>query len=200
MFTVQALTGTLVHLEPLIQDHRDNLRIAAKDERIWTNMLVDGAGLEFEKWFDDAIAEQAAGRRIAFVVRLRSDGRIVGSTSFLDIHERHQRVEIGSTWYIPEMWSTSVNPECKFLLLQHAFEVFGVNRVALITDLRNDRSQAAIAKLGAIREGVLRSHMITRGDRIRDSVVFSIVADEWPTVKARLQARLAEHLATISNS
>ena len=104
---------------------------------------------------------------------------------------QHRRVEIGSTWYTPEVWRTQVNPECKLLLLAHAFDVLGVNRVSLCTDVRNSRSQAAIEKLGAVKEGIMRSHMITQGGRIRDSVLYSIVSDDWPQVKARLIARLA---------
>jgi RimJ/RimL family protein N-acetyltransferase len=100
-------------------------------------------------------------------------------------------VEIGSTWYTPDVWGTRVNPECKLLLLAHAFDALGMNRVSLCTDARNARSQAAIEKLGAVKEGVLRSHMVTQGGRIRDSVLYSIVIEEWPEVKARLAARLA---------
>jgi RimJ/RimL family protein N-acetyltransferase len=101
-------------------------------------------------------------------------------------------VEISSTWYTPDVWGTQINPECKLLLLAHAFDVLGMNRVALCTDVRNARSQAAIEKLGAVREGTLRSHMVTQGDRVRDSVLYSIVLEDSPEVKARLTARLAE--------
>lgn len=184
------LRGTWVQLEPLLEAHREPLRLAANDERIWRHMLYDGRGPELDFWFDRALANSQKGLQIPFAVRLLADGRVVGSTSYLDPVEQHKRIEIGATWYAPDVWETAVNPECKLLLLRHAFEVFGVNRVALITDLRNERSQAAIAKLGAVREGVLRSHMITRGDRIRDSVTFSIIAAEWPAVKAQLEARL----------
>ena len=121
-----------------------------------------------------------------------ADDRWVGSTSYLDVTPRHKRVEIGSTWYQPDAWGTVVNPECKFLLLAHAFEVLAVNRVTLLTDVLNVRSQAAIAKLGAVREGVLRSHMVSQGGRVRDSVIFSIVAAEWPAVRAGLMARLTQ--------
>jgi len=108
---------------------------------------------------------------------------------------KHHRVEIGSTWYVPAVWSTRINPECKLLLLAHAFEVLGMNRVSFCTDIRNTRSQAAIAKLGAVKEGILRSHMITQGGRVRDTVLFSIVLADWPAVKAQLTARLASETA-----
>src|SRR5262249_14468248 len=123
--------------------------------------------------------------------RRLAEGALVGITSYLDSHVRNKRIEVGSTWYRPDVWQTRVNPECKLLLLAHAFEVLGVNRVALVTDVRNTRSQSAIAKLGAVREGVLRAHMISQGGRVRDSVVFSTVAAEGPAAKERLIARAA---------
>ena len=190
-WTVPALTGRWVRLEPLAEAHREALRRAAADERIWKNTLVVGRGPGFDASFDDAFVQRDAGRQIPFAVRLLTDDRLIGSTSYLDVNPRHKRVEIGSTWYEPAVWGTAVNPECKLLLLAHAFEVLGVNRVALVTDLRNEHSQAAIAKLGAVREGVLRAHMVTQGERVRDSVVFSIVVAEWPRVKERLTGRLS---------
>jgi RimJ/RimL family protein N-acetyltransferase len=150
-------------------------------------------GPEFDRWFDDALAQQSLGRQVPFAVRCRADQVVVGSTSYLDPVPRHLRVEIGSTWYTPAVWGTQVNPECKLLLLTHAFDVLGMNRVSLCTDAHNARSQAAIEKLGAMKEGVLRSHMVTQGGRIRDSVLYSIVIKEWPPVKARLVARLGCH-------
>ncbi len=185
------LEGRWVRLEPLDEGHREPLCAAADDERIWRHALTDARGRGFDAWFADALARRDAGRRVPFAVRLRDGGRLVGSTSLLDYDPRHHTVEIGSTWYAPDVWGTRVNPECKLLLLQHAFEALGVNRVSLVTDVLNERSQAAIAKLGAVREGVLRSHMVRKGGRVRDSVLFSIIAPEWPTVKAGLLARLS---------
>jgi RimJ/RimL family protein N-acetyltransferase len=187
---VPMLTGRRVQLEPLVEVHREALRAAADDPRIWQHMIVPLRGPEFDTSFDLSLAQRASGHRLPFAVRRLADGRVVGSTSYIEPHERHKRVEIGATWYVPEEWGTAVNPECKFLLLQHAFEVLGVNRVSFITDVCNERSQAAIAKLGAVREGVLRSHMVVQGGRIRDSVQFSIIAGEWPAVRARLLERL----------
>jgi RimJ/RimL family protein N-acetyltransferase len=185
------LTGRWVQLEPLDQSHREGLRAAADDERIWQHTLVVARGVGFDPWLDDVTAQRDAGRQVPFAVRRLAGGKLVGSTSFLDPSLRHKRLEIGSTWYIPEVWGTEVNPESKLLLLTHAFEVLGMNRVAFVTDSRNERSQAAIARLGAVREGVCRSHMITQGGRVRDSVLFSIIAAEWPKVKEQLTARLA---------
>jgi len=187
---VVPLSNPWVELVPLNESHREPLRVAAEDDRIWQFTLTRASGAGFDPWFDDALAEHAAGRRVPFAVRRASDGRWVGSTSYLDVALRHRRVEIGSTWYHPDTWGTAINPACKFLLLAHAFDTVGVNRVALQTDALNTRSQAAIAKLGATREGVLRSHMVSQNGRIRDSVLFSIVAAEWPTVRANLLGRL----------
>ncbi len=185
------LKGRWVQLEPLGDQHRDALRIAADDERIWVHTLMVARGPEFDRWFDYALSLGAAGRQLPFAVRRLADQVVVGSTSYLDPMPEHRRVEIGSTWYIPDVWGTQVNPECKLLLLAHAFDVLGMNRVSLCTDVRNTRSQAAIEKLGAVREGILRSHMVTQGGRVRDSVLYSIVLEDWPEVKARLIARLA---------
>jgi RimJ/RimL family protein N-acetyltransferase len=187
---IGVLTGSWVRLEPLAEPHREGLRIAAGDVRIWTHMLVSAVGPEFDRWFDDALRLRLAGQRDPFAVRRVSDESLVGSTSYLDPVVEHRRIEIGSTWYCPHVWGTQVNPECKLLLLAHAFEVLGMNRVSLCTDERNRRSQAAIEKLGAVKEGLLRAHMITQGGRARNTVIYSIIAPDWPKVKQRLQDRL----------
>ena len=184
------LSGRHVRLEPLAEAHREPLRLAADDERIWRHTITVARGPRFDEWFDDALAQYAGGMRLPFAVRRLADDTLIGSTSYLDVVLKHQRVEIGSTWYRPECWGTTINPECKLLLLAHAFDGLGVNRVAFITDRLNERSQAAIAKLGAVREGVLRAHMVVQGGRVRDSVMFSITSDEWPPVRERLTARL----------
>lgn len=188
--TAPPLLGKWVRLEPLAEEHREPLRAAGADERIWTFLAIGGPGPAFDEVFDDALAQRAAGKRLPYAVRLLSTGEFVGATSYIDPLPAHRRVEIGWTWYRPDQWATAVNPECKFLLLRHAFETLGLNRVAFHADLLNVRSLAAIAKLGATREGVLRAHAVTRGGRVRDTVVFSIIAQEWPAVKARLLHRL----------
>ena len=185
------LAGRWVRLEPLAEEHREPLRAAANDDRIWENMTILARGPGFDDWFDAAIDLGRDGKRVPWAVRRIADDALIGSTSFLDPVPEHKRVEIGATWYRPDAWATAVNPECKLLLMTHAFETLGFNRVSYVTDLRNTRSQAAIAKLGAQREGVLRSHMITRGGRIRDSVIFAITAADWPGIKERLLLRLA---------
>jgi RimJ/RimL family protein N-acetyltransferase len=175
MIVVPVLKGERVQLEPLAAELREGLRSAADDERIWQHTLVLARGAGFDAWFDGTLAQRDAGRQVPFAVRLLTDNRLVGSTSFLDPSLQHRRIEIGSTWYNPAVWGGPVNPECKLLLLGHAFEVLGMNRVSFHTDLRNTRSQAAIARLGAVR----------------DTVVFSITVAEWPGVRQRLRERLA---------
>src|SRR5262249_3453075 len=150
------------------------LRAAADDDRIWVHTLMVARGPEFDRWFDRVLHNRSAQEQFPFAVRTLADQAIVGSTSYLDPAPAHHRIEIGSTWYLPAVWGTLVNPECKLLLLAHAFEVHHMNRVALCTDVRNKHSQAAIEKLGAVKEGILRAHMVTQGGRIRDTVLYSI--------------------------
>jgi RimJ/RimL family protein N-acetyltransferase len=128
--------------------------------------------------------------QMPFAVVLQDDGAIVGSTSFMDVQPQHRHVEIGCTWYTPAVRGTVVNPESKLLLLRHAFDAMGCVRVTLKCDGRNEVSQRAIAKLGAVREGTLRHHRIQPDGFIRDTVYFSIVAAEWPAVREKLEARL----------
>ena len=185
------LAGRFVRLEPLAEEHRAGLRGAGDDDRVWEHMSLLGRGEGFDRFFSTALAQRAAGKRLPFAVRLLATGELIGSTSYLDPVPEHKRVEIGWTWYRPDHWATAVNPECKLLLLTHAFDTLGLNRVSFLTDLRNTRSQAAIARLGAVREGVMRCHAITRGGRVRDSVLFAITSNDWPIVKEQLTRRLA---------
>ncbi len=189
--TAPVLSGRFVRLEPLAEEHREGLRAAGDDDRVWEHMSLLGRGEGFDRFFTTALGQRAAGKRLPFAVRLLATGELIGSTSYLDPVPEHKRVEIGWTWYRPDHWATAVNPECKLLLLAHAFDTLGLNRVSFVTDLRNTRSQAAIAKLGALREGVLRAHAITRGGRVRDSVLFAITAADWPVIKEQLTRRLA---------
>jgi len=139
---------------------------------------------------DEALYASDRGTAYVFTVIDRATNRIVGSTRYMDIQAEHRGVEIGWTWYAPEVWGTAVNPECKLLLLTHAFEEWGAVRVMLKTDHRNARSQAAIRKLGAVYEGTLRQHRVRPDGTLRDTVVFSILDREWPAVRAGLYARL----------
>ncbi len=142
----------------------------------------------FDRWLANHIAHP---RTVAFAVVERASGSVIGSTSYLDIDPPNRCVEIGATWYAPAHRGTRTNPECKLLLLAHAFERLGCVRVTLKCDARNVHSQRAIAKLGAQREGLLRRHRIQPDGYVRDTVYFSVIAEEWPTVRQGLLARLA---------
>ena len=142
-------------------------------------------------WFERAMAGTARGDVFAWAIVDVASGEAVGGTTYLDIALADKRVEIGSTWHGRAFWRTAINTECKLLLLRHAFETLGCNRVQLKTDARNERSQTAIARLGAVREGVLRAQMVMPDGWVRDTVMFSIIKSEWPAVKARLAAMLA---------
>lgn len=181
------LTGRFIQLEPIDPRHYAELEIVARDERIWEHTAF---GPSFGAYFDQLITARDTGLQIPFAVRWLATGELIGSTRYRDIVRDHYRLEIGGTWYHPARWGGATNPEAKLLLLAHAFDGAGANRVQLFTDVRNKRSQAAIAKLGAVREGIIRSHLIVDGGRRRDSVLFSIVREEWTEVLAGLRARL----------
>lgn len=183
------LTGRYVELLPLEEAHRERLRPAAQDPAIWT-FTASALGADFDPWFDRARREQAAGRELPFVVRRLRDGNLVGSTRYLNIEATHKRLEIGTTWYARSVWATEVNPECKLLLMRHAFETLKWHRVEYKTDARNQRSREAIARLGAVQEGVFRRHMILADGYVRDTVYFSVIDGDWPSVKAGLEKRL----------
>jgi RimJ/RimL family protein N-acetyltransferase len=184
------LIASPVRVEPLTEAHRAGLRSAANHAEIWDHMPIAAAGDGFDAWFDHSLERALTGREAVWAVRTTADAMLVGSTRYLAIEPEHRRLEIGHTWYAPQVWGGRVNPACKLALLRYAFETLGFNRVELKTDNRNLRSQAAIAKLGATREGVFRAHMVRRDGTLRDSVYFSIVRDEWPDVRDRLAARL----------
>lgn len=141
-------------------------------------------------WVNKALSAKATGREYPFVVVQKDTGEVVGSTRFLDIDNSNQSLEIGSTWLTPAVWRSAVNTECKYLLFKHCFETLRLLRVQLKTDARNLRSQRAIERIGGVREGVLRKHRVLPDGFVRDSVYFSIVDDEWPNVKQRLESYL----------
>jgi RimJ/RimL family protein N-acetyltransferase len=187
------LTGPHLILEPLGEQHREPLRAAAEeDQSIWTYFPVNfnGAGDDFDPWFDHALECYAQDQHFPFAVRRQADGRIIGTTRFYDIVPDHLRLAIGSTWYTPDAKGTLINPEVRLLSLTWAFDRLNVNRVELITDPYNMNSRAAMKILGAVEEGVIRSHMIYKDGRVRDSVLFSIIRPEWPTVRQRLLGML----------
>jgi RimJ/RimL family protein N-acetyltransferase len=166
--------------------HESEIAAAAADTRIWAHTAF---GPTARDYVATALAAQAKGEQVPFVVRRLTDGKVLGMSRLFEIDAHHGRCEIGYTWYIPEVWGSAVNPEAKLLLLTHCFESWGAHRVQFKTDHENLRSQAAIAKLGAVKEGVLRAHMIRPDGSQRHSVIYSITRAEWPDVKARLEAR-----------
>jgi RimJ/RimL family protein N-acetyltransferase len=189
-YRAAALDGRWIGLEPLAPAHEAELRRASAEPRIWTYMGTDVAA-RFDDWFRAAESAAAEGREAHFVVRLRTDDSLAGSSRYLNLTPAHKRLEIGHTWYRPAHWGGPVNPECKLLLLRHAFGTLGVNRVEFRCDARNQRSRAALHRLGAIEEGTLRRHMIVRDGFVRDSMQFAITDLDWPRVEAALEARLA---------
>jgi len=184
------LEGDFVRLEPLRHNHSKEILNAAQDLS-WDWFLYP---LHTKEDVDRRIAEGLEAEKkdeaYAFAVRLKESNRVVGSTSYFGIVARHKRVEIGSTWYTTDVQGTAVNPECKYLLLKHAFEDWGARRIQFTTDINNAHSQRAILKLRAKFEGTLRNHAIRADGSTRDSLVYSILHDEWPTVREGLLARI----------
>ena len=185
------LQDRFVRLEPLAPGLKAPMRAALDcDAASWDIMVGAAYGDHFDGWWESALAGMANGSRIAWVVYRLSDDALVGTTSLYEIRPEHRRCELGSTFYRPEARGGPVNPACKRLLLGHAFDA-GAVRVEIITDAINAASAAAIRKLGARDEGVLRKHKITWTGRIRDTAQFAILDDDWPAVRDRLDARLA---------
>jgi RimJ/RimL family protein N-acetyltransferase len=187
------LTGQHIRLDPMRPEHAAGLLDAGRSPEIWEWM----PGRPFDEatmdaWVTKAMHAESQGREYPFVVTLASSGRLIGSTRYLDVQVDDRNVEIGWTWYVPDAWGGVVNPEAKYLLLRHAFEDWGAIRVALKTDIRNLHSQAAIKKLGAKYEGLLRNQRIRRDGSYRDTVIFSITDREWPAIKSRLEQRIAQ--------
>ena len=186
------LTGTIVRLEPLSETHAPALASAGAYEEIWRHMvygtiLNQAQMLELIKTL---LERQAQGSDLPFAVIHLDTGKAIGSTRYLEINPEHRNLEIGGTWYTPVFQRTAVNTECKYLLLKHAFEYYGCLRVQFKTDLRNVRSQRALERIGAIKEGVIRKHLILPDGFVRDSVYYSILDNEWPEVKVDLEKKL----------
>jgi len=186
------LTGRRVRLEPLAEDHLDDLAAVGLDPAIWTWTIArptDGEGLG--RWLETALGNAAAGTEVPFATIDLASGRAIGSTRFLSIVPEHRRLEIGWTWVGRSFQRTGANREAKLLQLTHAFEDLGANRVEFKTDSRNEPSRAALLGIGTTFEGIFRNHMVMPDGRLRHSAYYSVVAEDWPAVKARLEARLA---------
>lgn len=190
--TPVTLTGQHVRLEPMTEDHISGLAEIGVGQTFWDFMLYGDMETEADmaNWVRDILARAEKGTDLPFVAVHLASGRLAGATRYLNIVPKDRGLEIGGTWYGTEFQRTAVNTECKYLLLKHAFERLGCIRVQLKTDLRNERSQKAIERIGAVKEGVLRNHMILPDGRIRHSVFYSILDSEWEGVKSRLEEML----------
>lgn len=199
----RALVGSVVRLDVMSSDDGPALFAALDDPRVWAAGYAGGPGARpgdlagMQQFVESALAAYQVGQRVPYVVRLASAsalgsaGTVVGTTSLGDVDLANERAHLGWTAYGTRWWGGPVNPECKLLLLSHAFDDCGLGRVKIQTDSINARSQAAIARLGATREGLLRRHVRRADGTFRDTVVFSVVREEWPVIRASLQARLA---------
>jgi len=186
------LENRFVRLEPFTAGLEGEVRAALDcDPEAWNGMVGAAYGEHFDGWWAAALKAMASGSRIAYAVRRLSDGAVVGTTSLYEIKPEHRRCEVGSTFYRPDARGGAVNPACKRLLLDYAFSN-GAVRVEIITDALNAASAAAIRKLGARDEGVLRKHKITWTGRVRDTAQFAVLDEDWPEVRHRLDERLAK--------
>ena len=187
------LEGRIVRLEPLAQQHADDLWEASRDPRVWRWLPIVQPQTrdEWQSWMDDARDRVDEGLDLAFATVLVATGRAVGSTRFLALRPEHGSLEIGWTWLAPTAWGTGANTEAKLLQLEHAFSVLGCRRVEFKTDALNERARPALAGLPAAFEGIHRKHMLVRGGQNRDSAWYSVVDDEWPVVREALRERVA---------
>ena len=189
------LMGKHVRLEPMTEAHIDGLAEIGVGQTFWDFMLYGNmnSAADMRNWVLDILSRVEKGTDLPFVAIHLASGRLAGATRYLNVMPKDRGLEIGGTWYGTEFQRTAVNTECKFLLLRYAFETLGCIRVQLKTDLRNERSQKAIERIGAIKEGVLRNHMILPDGRYRHSVFYSILDTEWPAVKKRLDAMMQQY-------
>jgi RimJ/RimL family protein N-acetyltransferase len=185
------LIGAAARLEPLRYEHAAELVEAALDPELWRwtiSIVRDEA--EMRDYISQALEGERAGTTLPFVIREQGTGRAIGSTRFGNIDGWNRRLEIGWTWVAAPWQRSAINTECKLLLMRHAFETAGCNRVEFKTDALNEKSRRALRGIGATEEGILRQHMVTLTGRVRDTVYFSVIASEWPSVRAHLEARL----------
>lgn len=188
------LDGRRVRLEPLRMDHLPALAEVAFTPAIWRWMPMHVTSeAELRLWMEQALEQAAAGTALPWVTWDKAAGKVIGSTRYMEIDRRHRGLGIGWTWLTPAWQRSGINVEAKYLQLRHAFEALNAIRVALRTHHQNLPSQTAIAALGAKHEGVFRNHMIMPDGSFRNSVWYSIVQDEWPEIKAGLEARMARH-------
>jgi len=190
--TPLTLSGKLIRLEPLSVKHVPDLCRVGLDDRIWRFMRYGSIQTveDMRRWVENLLLLQSKGTDLPFAVIWLESGRAVGATRYMNITPEHRSLEIGGTWYGIDYQGSGVNTEAKYLLLRQAFEEWRCIRVQIKTDLRNERSQRAIEKIGLVREGVLRNHIILPDGYVRSSVIYSVLDSEWPAVKSQLEARM----------
>jgi RimJ/RimL family protein N-acetyltransferase len=187
------IEGRFIRLEPVVPEMKELIRaMVQSDPAIWSTMTVNPLMQGFDSYWSPMLEGIASGQRLAYAIRQIADGRIVGTTSFLELRLAQRSVEIGATFLHPQSRGTSANPESKLLMLDHAFHA-GAVRVEFVVDSENLRSQSAVVKLGATREGVLRNRKIAWNGEVRDVVLFSITDADWTVARTRLTERLREH-------
>jgi RimJ/RimL family protein N-acetyltransferase len=191
-FLPLVLEGRFVRLEPLTGAHFDSLWEVGQDAELWrwTQARIRERA-DLDRYLNTALAWQRSGTALPFATCSKADGRVVGSTRFAQIDKENRGAEIGWTWIGRPWQRTAINTEAKLLMLRHAFEVEDCIRVQLKTDVLNQQSRTAILRLGAKEEGVLRHHNITESGRLRDTIFFSVLRDEWPAVKKNLESKLS---------
>jgi RimJ/RimL family protein N-acetyltransferase len=188
-FTVNdfSLENERARLEPLAEKHFAELLPIAMEREIWEFTAADVKNEnDFRRYFNQALAERQSGVSYPFAIYDKQAGRYAGCTRYGNITMPHKRVEIGWTWYAPSLQRTGINKACKFLLLQFGFETLELNRIELKTSLLNLKSQGAMLKIGAVKEGILRRHMIADNGSIRDTVYFSFIKEDWPSIKSTI--------------
>lgn len=185
---MENLENNIVRLELINSSHIGGISKAAADPLIWEHMSVELLTKEnVIQYVHDGIKKREDQTDYVFVIIEQSTQQIVGATSYMDISLPHKRLEIGSTWLAPRVWRSNINTNCKYLLLKYGFEKLGMQRIQIKTGHENIRSQKAIERIGAVKEGILRNHMIRKEGTIRHTVMFSIISDEWQSVKERFE-------------
>ena len=186
-----SLNGKYIRLEPLSKKHKDGLIKVIEDGKLWELFVTIIPTIEnIKEFIDKAIEKHQTGNGLTFIIINKNDNNIVGSTSFMNANLDHKKIEIGYTFLAKSIQKTFINTETKLLMLTYAFETLKLNRVELLADFFNHNSQNAITRLGAKKEGILRNHMIMPNGRVRDSVVFSIINNEWVGIKEHLNFKL----------
>lgn len=192
----ESLTGEHIVLEPLTLEHQAALSIAVSDGNLWELWYTKVPHPDdMKSYITSALASEARGETLAFVVRCRHSGEVIGCTRICHWYQEHRRLEVGYTWYAKSAQRTAVNTEAKLLLLSYAFETLDVMAVEFRTHIQNQASRLAISRLGAKQDGILRNHQLLKDGTIRDTVVYSIIDSEWPDIKQGLKQKLLNHQA-----